>query len=40
MIMMEMLYNIQIDQPAPAHMDPDADEQDIDLCIWNKPKQL
>ena len=37
-IMMEMLHNIQIDQPASTHIDPDADEQDIDL-IWNKPKK-
>ena len=30
-IMMEMLHNIQIDQPASTHIDPDADEQDISI---------
>ena len=35
-IMMEMLHNIQIDQPASTHIDPDADEQDIDLYGINQ----
>ena len=39
MIMMEMLHNIQIDQPAPTNIDPDADEQDIDL-YGKKPKKI